>query len=37
MSWDDLYRESLKMDRDDDLVLSLEYVRPMVGYDKFPR
>ncbi len=33
MSWDDLYRESLKMDRDDDLLLRKEFVRPMVEYD----
>ncbi len=37
MSWDDLYRESVKMDREDDLLLSLEYVRPMVEYDKYGR
>ncbi len=32
MSWDDLQRESLKQDRDDDLLLTQEYVRPMALY-----
>jgi len=34
MMWNDLQRESLKQDRNDSLLLTQEYVRPMVEYHK---
>ena len=34
MTWDDLQREALKQDRNDSLLLTQEYVRPMVEYHK---
>ncbi len=34
MSWDELYTESMKQDRDKDLLLSQEFVKPMAVYHK---
>ncbi len=34
MSWDELYAESMKQDRDKDLLLSQEFVKPMAEYHK---